>query len=128
MRVRDLRPSDWPEVARIYEQGIRTGHATFETSVPSWAEWDAAHLEEHRLVAVLDGRLAGWVALVRGYRDPDVVALVDEPAGIVADDVVVGQDMAFGADDRAGAGATARAQNRCRARFAANDAQMPCGP
>ena len=65
IEIRGLRPVDWPEAARIYEQGIRTGHATFETSVPSWAEWDAAHLEEHRLVAVLDGRLAGWVALSR---------------------------------------------------------------
>ena len=63
IEIRDLRPEDWPEVARIYEQGIETGDATFETSVPSWREWDAAHLEAHRLVAVLDGRVAGWAAL-----------------------------------------------------------------
>jgi phosphinothricin acetyltransferase len=61
--VRDLRPGDWPEVARIYEEGIRTGNATFETEVPTWEAWDAAHLAEHRLVAEQDGRLAGWVAL-----------------------------------------------------------------
>jgi phosphinothricin acetyltransferase len=63
IELRALRPLDWPEVARIYEQGIETGDATFETTVPSWPEWDAAHLAEHRLVAVLDGRLAGWAAL-----------------------------------------------------------------
>jgi L-amino acid N-acyltransferase YncA len=63
LEIRALRPDDWPEVARIYEEGIRTGHATFETAVPSWVEWHAAHLREHRLVAVLDGRLAGWTAL-----------------------------------------------------------------
>jgi len=50
IRVRELRHEDWPEVARIYEQGIETGDATFETSVPSWRNWDAAHLEAHRLV------------------------------------------------------------------------------
>jgi phosphinothricin acetyltransferase len=62
--IRDLRPEDWAEVARIYEQGIETGHATFETRVPAWAEWDGAHLAAHRLVALRDGgRLAGWGAL-----------------------------------------------------------------
>jgi phosphinothricin acetyltransferase len=61
--VRDLRPGDWPEVARIYEEGIRTGKATFETEVPSWEAWDAAHLDEHRFVAEHDGGVVGWVAL-----------------------------------------------------------------
>jgi len=63
METRNLRSLDWPEVARIYEDGIRTGNATFETGVPSWESWDAAH-SEHRLVAELDGRIAGWAALV----------------------------------------------------------------
>ena len=62
--MRDLRPDDWPEVARIYEEGIRTGNATFETEVPSWEAWDAAHLPEQRLVAERDGRVAGWVGLL----------------------------------------------------------------
>ena len=63
MEVRDLRPDDWPEVARIFEEGIRTGVATFETEVPAWEAWDAAHLAEHRLVAVRDGQVVGWIAL-----------------------------------------------------------------
>ncbi|MDX6485288.1 MAG: hypothetical protein QOF43_441 [Gaiellaceae bacterium] len=63
IRVRDLRSLDWPEVARIYEDGIRTGNATFETGVPAWDDWDAAHLAEHRFVAELNGETAGWAAL-----------------------------------------------------------------
>jgi L-amino acid N-acyltransferase YncA len=63
VRLRPLRPADWPAVAAIYEQGIRTGQATFETRVPSREEWDAAHLPAHRLVAELGGRLVGWAAL-----------------------------------------------------------------
>ena len=63
METRDLRPGDWPEVARIYEEGIATGNATFETEVPSWEDWDAAHLAEHRFVAV-DGAVEGWIALL----------------------------------------------------------------
>ena len=61
-RVRDLLPLDWEEVAAIYAEGISTGVASFETETPSWEAWDAAH-SEIRVVAELDGRLAGWCAL-----------------------------------------------------------------
>ena len=64
MEVRDLLSDDWPEVARIYLEGIETGNATFETEVPSWEEWDAAHLGSHRFVAERDGRVVGWIALL----------------------------------------------------------------
>jgi len=64
VEVRDLRPEDWPEVARIFEQGIQTGVATFETEVPSWQASDAAHLPSHRFVAEREGRVVGWIALV----------------------------------------------------------------
>jgi phosphinothricin acetyltransferase len=62
VELRDLRPGDWPEVSRIYAQGIATRNATFETDVPSWDEWDAAHLPEHRFVAT-DDEVVGWIAL-----------------------------------------------------------------
>ena len=61
--IRDLRPGDWPEVAEIFEAGIRTRSATFETVVPAWEEWDPAHLPGHRLVAVEEGAVVGWAAL-----------------------------------------------------------------
>jgi L-amino acid N-acyltransferase YncA len=61
--IRKLEREDWPEVASIYEAGIDTGDATFETEVPSWEAWDAAHLGEHRLVAVDGDRVVGWAAL-----------------------------------------------------------------
>ena len=70
LEMRDLRPGDWPEVARIYEEGIATGNATFETEVPSWEERDAAHLAEQRFVAERDGRVVGWIALSPVSRRP----------------------------------------------------------
>ena len=63
MTVDELRPEHWPEVARIYADGIATGAATFETDVPEWEAWDRAHLAAHRFVAVDDGRVLGWVAV-----------------------------------------------------------------
>jgi len=64
LEVRPLVRSDWPAVAAIFAEGIATGDATFETTVPTWEDWDARHLAEHRLVAELDGEVAGWVAVV----------------------------------------------------------------
>jgi L-amino acid N-acyltransferase YncA len=61
--LRELTPDDWTAVADIYWDGMRDGLATFETEVPSWGEWDAAHLPEHRLVAELEGDVVGWAAL-----------------------------------------------------------------
>jgi phosphinothricin acetyltransferase len=61
--VEPMRASDWPAVAGIYQQGIDTGDATFETRVPSWEAWDAGHLNAARLVAREEGRVVGWAAL-----------------------------------------------------------------
>ena len=58
-----LRRSDWPAVKAIYEEGIATGRATFETEAPTWEEWTADHLQEARLVAREDGEVVGWAAL-----------------------------------------------------------------
>jgi len=60
--IRDLRPDDWPAVRTIYEEGIRSGDATFETETPSWERWGAAH-PELRIVAERDGSVVGWAAL-----------------------------------------------------------------
>ena len=66
--VRVLRSDDWPEVARIFGEGIQTGNATFETEVPSWEEWDREHLAGNRLVAEDGGEVVGFGSL-SPYRD-----------------------------------------------------------
>jgi L-amino acid N-acyltransferase YncA len=63
MIIEPMHPSDWPEVLRIYSEGIATGIATFETDLPEWTAWDQGHLPGARLVARLDGGPAGWAAL-----------------------------------------------------------------
>ena len=54
---------DWPVVRAIYEEGIATGHATFQSSAPSWEEWDAGHLPQCRLVVARADAVVGWAAL-----------------------------------------------------------------
>ena len=63
-----MGPANWPHVAAIYAAGIATRNATFETEVPAWAEWDAAHLPDHRFVATAGDGIVGWVAL-SAYSD-----------------------------------------------------------
>jgi phosphinothricin acetyltransferase len=58
-----MTPEHWPDVKRIYEEGIATGHATFQTGAPTWEEWDGSHLNHSRLVALDEGKLVGWAAL-----------------------------------------------------------------
>ena len=47
----------------IFEEGVATRRATFETEAPSWEDWDGAHLPL-RLVAEDEGEVVGWAALV----------------------------------------------------------------
>jgi phosphinothricin acetyltransferase len=61
--IQPLTASHWPAAARIYEAGIATGNATFQTEAPAWEVWDNAHRKDCRLVAVSEGKVAGWVAL-----------------------------------------------------------------
>lgn len=61
--ISPLRPADWPSVRAIYEEGIASGQATFETTAPQCEAWDASHRPDCRLVAH-DGELViGWAAL-----------------------------------------------------------------
>ncbi len=62
--IRPMTAADWPEVCAIYEAGIATGNATFETSAPTYEAWDRSHLADHRLVArSADDDIVGWAAL-----------------------------------------------------------------
>ena len=65
VRIEPMADGDWPEVRRIYAEGIATGDATFETDVPDWSHWDHSHRRECRLVARdgKSGAVVGWAAL-----------------------------------------------------------------
>jgi phosphinothricin acetyltransferase len=58
-----MRTEDWPAVREIYAEGIATGNATFETAIPEWALWDAAHHQDCRLIARDSQQILGWAAL-----------------------------------------------------------------
>ena len=63
MTITALLPDHWPAVKGIYEDGLATGNASFQTSAPSWEEWDKSHLPHSRLVALEGEQVIGWAAL-----------------------------------------------------------------
>jgi len=64
MIIRALTPDDAAAVARIYQEGIDTGHATFEPEAPDWRRWNSRHRPDCRLVADAGGDVVGWAALL----------------------------------------------------------------
>lgn len=63
MLIRSMSSKDWNQVAKIYGEGIATGFATFETTVPDYDSWNNAHIKECRLVAEENEIILGWTAL-----------------------------------------------------------------
>jgi L-amino acid N-acyltransferase YncA len=62
--IRPLAAADAVPVLAIYQAGLDTGQASFETTAPSWEAFDAGKLPAHRHVAAdaATGTVLGWVA------------------------------------------------------------------
>jgi L-amino acid N-acyltransferase YncA len=61
-KIIPLVESHWPGVKEIYQQGIATKNATFETECPEWGIWDKKFLQICRFVAI-DIHVLGWATL-----------------------------------------------------------------
>jgi len=63
--IRPMVNGDAAQVLAIYQAGLDSGEASFEISAPSWADFDAARLPSHRLVAAdpASGEVLGWAAV-----------------------------------------------------------------
>tara|TARA_R110002020_G_scaffold303939_4_gene519642 strand:- start:14527 stop:15024 length:498 start_codon:yes stop_codon:yes gene_type:complete len=62
----DIRPfeiQDYERVAQIYEEGMATGIATFETQLPNYEQWDERFIKKCRYVAHENNQILGWCAL-----------------------------------------------------------------
>jgi phosphinothricin acetyltransferase len=63
MTIQPMTTAHGAQVLSIYEAGIATGNATFQTTAPEWSEWDQSHIKNCRLVAVENNKVLGWAAL-----------------------------------------------------------------
>jgi phosphinothricin acetyltransferase len=81
--VRKMQNADSQRVLEIYRMGLETRNATFETTLPSWQEWDLKHIANSRFVWEENGIVAGWAALTP-YSSRDVYRGVAELSIYVA--------------------------------------------
>lgn len=76
--VRALETSDGMKILAIYAEAIKGAHATFDTNVPTWTEWNRAHLPMHRFVAIDDaGKILGWTALSKVSERREYAGIVE---------------------------------------------------
>lgn len=78
LTIRPMADADADPVLAIYQHRIDTGNATFDTTAPTWAAFNAGRLPEHRLVACDEaGQLLGWVAVSRVSQRPAYAGVVE---------------------------------------------------
>ncbi|WP_298901429.1 GNAT family N-acetyltransferase [uncultured Psychroserpens sp.] len=63
IELRAFRKEDFKAVLNIYNEGIKTGIATFETKLPKWSEWHKKHNLHPRLVATFNQNIVGFAVL-----------------------------------------------------------------
>jgi phosphinothricin acetyltransferase len=61
--IRQYRSTDWNKVREIYEQGLLTRNATFETQTPEYDSWIKKFHSHLLWVAVDDNDVIGWAGL-----------------------------------------------------------------
>ena len=61
--IREMITRDGSRVLEIYQMGLDTKNATFETVVPKWNDWDLNHLKHSRFVYLDGDKILGWIAL-----------------------------------------------------------------
>lgn len=63
MKIINIEEHHYPEISRIYLEGIAPGNATFQTEAPLWNDRDRSHLQHCRIILTEDDKVAGWAAL-----------------------------------------------------------------
>jgi phosphinothricin acetyltransferase len=62
--IRPMREADADQVLAIYQAGLDTGNASFETTAPTWQAFNTSKLPRHRYAATdqTTGNVLGWIA------------------------------------------------------------------
>ncbi|HNB82236.1 MAG TPA: hypothetical protein PLP14_09080 [Chitinophagaceae bacterium] len=59
-----ITESNYQQVARIYQQGMDEGNATFELTAPHWEQWNASHLYPGRIALFHEEVMTGCPTLM----------------------------------------------------------------
>ncbi len=84
--IRPMTQADWPAVQRIFQEGIDTGHATFESTAPDWESFNTSRLPAHRLVAeTAEHGVLGWAAVSAVSSRPVYAGVVEHSVYVAAE-------------------------------------------
>jgi L-amino acid N-acyltransferase YncA len=61
--IRPFRTNDWQAASTIYEHGLETRNATFETEMPEYEHWIKKFKPELLWVATVNDKVVGWAGL-----------------------------------------------------------------
>jgi phosphinothricin acetyltransferase len=75
--LRPMTAADADAVLRIYQAGMDSGLASYETVAPAWPAFDDSKLADHRFVAQADGAVVGWVAVSQVSHRPVYAGIVE---------------------------------------------------
>lgn len=117
--IEAMVPGDWEAVRAIYREGIESGHATFESDVPTWEQWDRSRLPSCRLAARVGDRVVGWAALSPVSSRPAYAGVAEVSLYVAASARGRGVGTALlraliGASERAGLSGPCRARSSRR--------------
>ena len=84
MEIVALKKEHYQGVSRIYSEGLHTGVASFESTVPNWKQWDEKFLKTCRYVLLVDEKIIAWCAL-------SAVSKRDVYKGVAEDTIYVDQ-------------------------------------
>lgn len=82
-RIVDMAERHWPDVSRIYGQGIATGLATFESQIPTQASFFGGKIPALSVVALVPdlissgGHVVGWAAAAQVSSRPAYRGVVE---------------------------------------------------
>jgi L-amino acid N-acyltransferase YncA len=79
LEIRSMREADAAQVLAVYQAGLDTGQASFETVAPSWEEFSAGRLPHLRYVAAdtATGEVVAWVAATAVSARPVYAGVVE---------------------------------------------------
>lgn len=66
--IRPFKKEDFKDIINIYEEGIATGIATFETEIPDWKKWHKKYIKSCRIVAKVEDKAIGFAVLSRASK------------------------------------------------------------
>lgn len=63
MKIRNMTAEDWGAISKIYQDGMNTNLATFETKCPEYDKFDSSHIKSCRFIIAENENILGWCTL-----------------------------------------------------------------